>query len=94
MGAAIELTTKCLGATACRWHNRDFLHTAKISGPSPLKAADLVIPDLRAGFGYILAALVADGTSTISGTRFLERGYEDPVAKLTAVGARITTQPV
>ncbi|MGM9465386.1 UDP-N-acetylglucosamine 1-carboxyvinyltransferase [Streptomyces murinus] len=93
MGAEIELTTKCLGATACRWHARDFLHTAKISGPTPLKAADLVIPDLRAGFGYVLAALVAEGTSTISGTRYLERGYEDPVAKLAAVGARITTQP-
>lgn len=94
MGAEIELTTRCLGASACRWHNRDFLHTAKISGPSKLKAADLTIPDLRAGFGYVLAALVADGTSTISGTRYLERGYEEPVAKLAAVGARITTQPV
>ncbi|MEU0722864.1 UDP-N-acetylglucosamine 1-carboxyvinyltransferase [Streptomyces sp. NPDC006140] len=94
MGAEIELTTRCLGATACRWHNRDFLHTAKISGPAPLKAADLVIPDLRAGFGYVLAALVAEGTSTISGTRYLERGYEEPMAKLTAVGARITTKPV
>ncbi|MGW2700824.1 UDP-N-acetylglucosamine 1-carboxyvinyltransferase [Streptomyces sp. NPDC001340] len=93
MGAEIELTTRCLGATACRWHNRDFLHTAKISGPTPLTAADLAIPDLRAGFGYVLAALVAEGTSTISGTRYLERGYEEPVAKLTAVGARITTQP-
>ncbi|MEU9480732.1 UDP-N-acetylglucosamine 1-carboxyvinyltransferase [Streptomyces sp. NPDC048191] len=94
MGAEIELTTRCLGATACRWHRRDFVHTAKISGPAPLKAADLVIPDLRAGFGYVLAALVAEGTSTISGTRYLERGYEEPVAKLTAIGARITTQPV
>ncbi|MBZ9645017.1 UDP-N-acetylglucosamine 1-carboxyvinyltransferase, partial [Streptomyces sp. PSKA30] len=92
MGAEIELTTRCLGATACRWHNRGFQHTAKISGPTPLRAADLTIPDLRAGFGYVLAALVADGTSTISGTRYLERGYEEPVAKLTAVGARITTQ--
>ncbi|MEU0074081.1 UDP-N-acetylglucosamine 1-carboxyvinyltransferase [Streptomyces sp. NPDC006332] len=93
MGAGIELTTRCLGAAACRWHNRDFQHTAKISGPTPLKAADLVIPDLRAGFGYVLAALVATGTSTISGTRYLERGYEEPVAKLAAIGARITTQP-
>ncbi|MCX5443547.1 UDP-N-acetylglucosamine 1-carboxyvinyltransferase [Streptomyces sp. NBC_00569] len=44
--------------------------------------------------GYVLAALVADGTSTITGTRYLERGYEQPVAKLAAVGARITTRPV
>ncbi|MFC7928755.1 UDP-N-acetylglucosamine 1-carboxyvinyltransferase [Streptomyces cinereoruber] len=94
MGATIELTTQCLGATACRWHRRDFLHTAKITGVTPLKAADLVIPDLRAGFGYVLAALVAEGTSTISGTRYLERGYEQPVAKLAAVGAQIITEPV
>ncbi|MFG2631607.1 UDP-N-acetylglucosamine 1-carboxyvinyltransferase [Streptomyces sp. NPDC048473] len=93
MGAAVELTTRCLGATACRFHNRDFQHTAKISGPSHLTGADLEIPDLRAGFGYVLAALVANGTSTITGTRFLERGYENPVEKLTAVGARISTQP-
>lgn len=94
MGAAVELTTRCLGATGCRFHNRDFLHTAKISGPNHLTGADLEIPDLRAGFGYVLAALVADGTSTISGTRYLERGYENPVEKLTAVGARISTQPL
>lgn len=94
MGAAVELTTRCLGTGGCRFRGRDFQHTAKISGPKPLTAADLVIPDLRAGFGYVLAALVADGTSTIAGTRYLERGYEQPVAKLAAVGARITTQPV
>ncbi|WP_331762224.1 UDP-N-acetylglucosamine 1-carboxyvinyltransferase (plasmid) [Streptomyces sp. NBC_01527] len=94
MGAAVELTTRCLGAAGCRFHGRDFQHTAKISGPSHLTGADLEIPDLRAGFGYVLAALVADGTSTITGTRFLERGYENPVEKLTAVGARISTQPV
>jgi UDP-N-acetylglucosamine 1-carboxyvinyltransferase len=93
MSAEVELTTRCLGATSCRWHNRGYLHTAKINGPTPLKGANLVIPDLRAGFGYVLAALVADGTSTITGTHYLERGYEQPVAKLAAVGAHISTQP-
>ncbi len=91
MGATVNLTTQCLGATACRFHNADFDHTAKVTGPSPLQAADLTIPDLRAGFGYVLAALVATGTSRISGTRYLERGYEDPVGKLRAVGATIET---
>lgn len=50
MGASVELTTRCLGAVACRFHGRDFQHTAKISGPRRLHGADLVIPDLRAGF--------------------------------------------
>jgi len=94
MGAAVSLTNQCLGASACRFHHRDYQHTAKITGPSALHGTDLIIPDLRAGFGYVLAALVAEGTSTISGTRYLERGYEDPVAKLRAVGAEIDVLPI
>ena len=94
MGADIALSTQCLGAGACRFHHRDYQHTAKISGPRALRATDLTIPDLRAGFGYILAALVAEGTSVISGTRFLERGYQDPVAKLQAIGAEIDILPL
>ncbi|MGW6754137.1 hypothetical protein [Streptomyces sp. NPDC055006] len=86
-GALARITTRCLGAVACRFLGRDFQHTAKIGGPRRLRGVDLVIPDLRAGFGYVLAALVAEGTSTIAETRYLERGYEQPVAKLAAVGA-------
>jgi len=86
-------TTQCLGATACRFGNRDFLHTAKVTGPARLEDRDLAIPDLRAGFGYVLAALVADGTSVISGTRYLERGHEDPAGKLQAIGADIDRLP-
>ncbi len=94
MGAAIALSTTCLGGRHCRFAARDFEHSAVVSGPTPLAAADLEIPDLRAGFAYIMAALVAQGTSVISGTRFLERGYEDPVGKLRSIGADITTEPI
>ncbi|MDX6740189.1 UDP-N-acetylglucosamine 1-carboxyvinyltransferase [Actinocorallia sp. A-T 12471] len=94
MGARIELSTACLGGDACRFANRDHAHSAVISGPTPLSGRELEIPDLRAGFAFVLAALVADGTSTISGTRYLERGYEDPVSRLTAMGGQVDTVPV
>jgi UDP-N-acetylglucosamine 1-carboxyvinyltransferase len=93
MGANIALSTMCLGGKACRFAARDFEHSAVVSGPTPLRAGDLEIPDLRAGFAYVMAALIADGTSTVSGTRFLERGYEDPVGKLRSVGALIDMVP-
>jgi UDP-N-acetylglucosamine 1-carboxyvinyltransferase len=91
MGAAIALSTTCLGSKPCRFAARDFDHSAVVSGPTRLTGRDLEIPDLRAGFAYVLAALVADGTSVISGTRYLERGYEDPVGKLCSIGADIDT---
>ncbi len=94
MGASIALSTSCLGGKVCRFASRDFEHSAVVSGPTPLTGGDLEIPDLRAGFAYVLAALVANGTSTISGTRFLERGYEDPIGKLRSIGAMIETIPV
>lgn len=94
MGANIALSTMCLGGKTCRFAARDFEHSAVVSGPTRLRAGDLEIPDLRAGFAYVMAALVADGTSTVRGTRFLERGYEDPVGKLRSVGALIDTVPV
>lgn len=93
MGAGIALATSCLGGKGCRFAARDFEHSAVVSGPTPLVGGDLEIPDLRAGFAYVMAALVADGTSTIGGTRFLERGYEDPVGKLRSIGALIETVP-
>ncbi|ROO83024.1 UDP-N-acetylglucosamine 1-carboxyvinyltransferase [Actinocorallia herbida] len=94
MGARIELNTACLVGDSCRFANRDHAHSAVVNGPTPLTGRDLEIPDLRAGFAFVLAALVAEGTSTISGTRYLERGYEDPVGKLTAMGGQVETAPV
>ncbi|MGH3659522.1 MAG: UDP-N-acetylglucosamine 1-carboxyvinyltransferase, partial [Micromonosporaceae bacterium] len=47
MGATIQLYRECLGSTPCRFGQRNFLHSAVISGPSKLHGADLEIPDLR-----------------------------------------------
>ncbi|MEV0650937.1 UDP-N-acetylglucosamine 1-carboxyvinyltransferase [Phytomonospora sp. NPDC050363] len=89
MGANIQLYSECLGGTPCRWGRRNFLHSAVIAGPSKLHAADLQIPDLRAGFSHLIAALAAEGTSRVYGVdRYISRGYEDFDGKLGALGAR------
>jgi UDP-N-acetylglucosamine 1-carboxyvinyltransferase len=93
MGADIELFTQCLGGKACRFASSDHHHSLVVKGPSPLHAKDIAIPDLRAGFAYVMAALLAPETSTISHIDFLDRGYEDLVGKLTSLGADITRIP-
>jgi UDP-N-acetylglucosamine 1-carboxyvinyltransferase len=69
-------------------------HTAAIYGPCRLHGSDVEIPDLRAGATLVLAALAAEGTSRITGTEHVARGYEDLVGKLGRVGARITQEHV
>ncbi|GGJ84865.1 UDP-N-acetylglucosamine 1-carboxyvinyltransferase [Pilimelia anulata] len=87
MGATIQTYRNCLGGTPCRFGRRNFHHSAVIAGPSKLYAADLVIPDLRAGFSHLIAALAAEGTSRVYGVDLINRGYEDFEAKLAALGA-------
>jgi UDP-N-acetylglucosamine 1-carboxyvinyltransferase len=90
MGADIESFTQCLGHKPCRFASHNFVHSIVIKGPTPLASKDIVIPDLRAGFAYVLAALIAPDISHISGLHFLDRGYEHLVAKLSSLGADIT----
>ena len=47
------------------------------------------VPDLRAGFAYVLAALIAHEPSTLTGLRYLDRGYENLETKLQSLGANI-----
>lgn len=89
MGAKIQLHKECLGSKACRYMNRDYRHSAIISGPTPLRAAEIVMPDIRAGFSYLIAALIADGTSRLTGVEHIERGYENIIGKLKKLGAKI-----
>ena len=90
MGADIELFTHCLGGKQCRFASSNHHHSLVVKGPSALHAKEITIPDLRAGFAYVMAALLAPETSTIANADFLDRGYEDIVGKLTALGADIT----
>jgi len=89
MGANIQLHKSCLGNKSCRFLNSHFDHSAIISGPSNLVAGDVEIPDLRAGFAYLMAALLADGTSRISGIENVKRGYSYLFQKIESIGGRI-----
>jgi len=64
-------------------------HRAVISGPSPLKGGTVESPDIRAGMAMLLAALAAEGASTIHNVGQIERGYERIDERLRALGAEI-----
>jgi UDP-N-acetylglucosamine 1-carboxyvinyltransferase len=89
MGADIDFFTKCLGRKPCRFALQNHNHSIVIKGEAKLYGLDIEIPDLRAGFAYVLAALIAEGTSNIYNIHFLERGYENLEEKLKALGAKI-----
>lgn len=90
MGATIQVYRECLGGLPCRFGQRNFFHSAVISGPTPLHAADIEVPDLRGGFSHLIAALAARGTSAVGGINLIDRGYEDFTGKLTALGAQFS----
>lgn len=73
MGALIELTGD----------------TATIKKADHLYGASVIATDIRAAAGLVLAGLVAQGTTTISGVHHVQRGYHDLDKKLAALGAKI-----
>ncbi|MDR2723451.1 MAG: UDP-N-acetylglucosamine 1-carboxyvinyltransferase [Cellulomonadaceae bacterium] len=89
MGATIQVYKECLGGAACRFGQRNFNHSAVISGPTPLRAADITVPDLRGGFSHLIASLAAQGRSTVRGIDLIDRGYEFFQDKLAALGADV-----
>jgi UDP-N-acetylglucosamine 1-carboxyvinyltransferase len=88
MGAEIALYDSCLGHR-CRFSSSTYQHSAVIKGPTKLKAAEITVPDLRAGFTYLIAAIMANGKSTIHGIGHITRGYENLEASLRSLGTRI-----
>lgn len=64
-------------------------HRAVVVGPRRLIGQQVSSPDIRAGMALVLAALAADGVTTIGNVRQIDRGYEQIDAKLRALGARI-----
>jgi UDP-N-acetylglucosamine 1-carboxyvinyltransferase len=64
-------------------------HRAVISGPAPLKGGTVESPDIRAGMAMLLAALAAEGASTIHNVGQIERGYERIDERLRSLGAEI-----
>ncbi|MEY2674685.1 MAG: hypothetical protein RLZZ514_1250 [Actinomycetota bacterium] len=90
MGAQIQIYRECLGGTPCRFGQRNYNHSAVISGPTKLTAADIRVPDLRGGFSHMVAALAAEGTSNVTNVQLISRGYEHFLQKLEDLGADFT----
>jgi UDP-N-acetylglucosamine 1-carboxyvinyltransferase len=64
-------------------------HRVVVTGPARLYGERMSSPDIRAGMAMLLAALCAEGTSTIGNVREIDRGYERIDERLRALGARI-----
>ena len=64
--------------------------TATVTGHEKLYGADVSANDLRAGAALIIAGMAAEGQTVVRNAHFVERGYENIVQKLTALGADIT----
>ena len=63
--------------------------TAVVTGCEKLRGNRVFAHDLRAGAALVIAGLVAEGTTQVENIHFIERGYENLVEKLTALGADI-----
>ena len=64
-------------------------HRVVITGPSPLYGQHMSSPDIRAGMAMVIAALCAEGTSTIGDAYQIDKGYERIDERLRALGAHI-----
>lgn len=87
MGIKVKLSKNCHEST-CRFRQK-FTHVATIMGPTQLQANTLIMPDIRAGMAYVIAALVAEGKSKLYGLEHLDRGYENLEQKLQQIGVSI-----
>ena len=62
-------------------------HHAIVHGVDGFSGAQVKSPDLRGGAALVMAGLVADGITTVSGIHHIDRGYEGFVEKLASLGA-------
>jgi UDP-N-acetylglucosamine 1-carboxyvinyltransferase len=67
-------------------------HHASIHGIDQLSGAPVEATDIRAGAGLVLAALVAEGVTTVDGAFHVDRGYPEFAEQLRALGADVTRE--
>ncbi|GEM05339.1 UDP-N-acetylglucosamine 1-carboxyvinyltransferase 2 [Halolactibacillus miurensis] len=63
--------------------------SAIVQGPVVLQGAKVRATDLRAGAALVVAGLIADGVTEITGLEHIDRGYENLIEKLESLGAKI-----
>jgi len=64
-------------------------HRVVVSGPARLSGSELQSPDVRAGMAMVIAAMCASGKSVINNVYQIERGYENLLGRLSALGGKI-----
>ena len=74
-----------MGADIKMWDS----HRATIKGPKQLKGCELEGPDIRTGFAFVIAALVAEKESIITNVYYIDRGYGSIEKRLFKIGADI-----
>jgi UDP-N-acetylglucosamine 1-carboxyvinyltransferase len=89
MGAEIEAYNTPLGSIHSRFVGSSTACSVVVRGNAPLTGTDVVVPDIRGGFAYVLAAAAAEGTTTITGTHHLDRGYNRPIENFNELGLDI-----
>jgi len=67
-------------------------HHAVVRGVPHLWGTHVRAPDLRAGVALVLAGLVADGVTVVTGAHHIQRGYEDLAGSLAALGAKVESR--
>lgn len=67
----------------------DFFHAIRVTGPTELSGTTVNVVDLRHGATLVIAALIANDTSKLTGIDHIDRGYEALEQKLQALGAKI-----
>ena len=89
MGAQIETYNTPLGTIEGRFVGSSTPCSVIVRGGTPLRGTEVVVPDIRGGFAYVLAAASAEGTTTITGTHHLDRGYNRPIENFKGLGLDI-----
>jgi UDP-N-acetylglucosamine 1-carboxyvinyltransferase len=89
MGAQIQPYNTPLGSIEGRFVGSSTPCSVVVRGKTPLRGADVVVPDIRGGFAYVLAAAAADGRTTITNTHHLDRGYNTPIVNFKGLGLDI-----
>ncbi len=69
-------------------------HQVLVRGPRKLTRANLESPDIRAGLAYLIAAIVAEGTSGIDNAYLIDRGYAHIEDRLSTLGLTIRREEV
>lgn len=68
--------------------------SAMINGPTPLTGCEVIATDLRCGACLVIAALLAEGTTTIHEIYHIDRGYDNLDGKLTSLGVKIWRETI